>query len=228
VLTSPTSGGISLVTEIPTSQPTTTIPVTSSLISTPALAPISSTSSIMLEDDFNEALSTNWKTWGDPRPSIRKGFGDNWLDLKAADKPGQSGVTSRLELENSPGNSLELEAQLNSSYPQYPLLFDWDPIQFDRGPINTTPTIVHMEIQKSMTILQTPAANNSCQTPLDGTTKHIFVIKFTADKIVELYIDSSEDPACQLDMGIKPVPGRISFTGTGWLTRVLVTGSSNQ
>ena len=37
---------------------------------------------------------------------------------------------------------------------------------------------------------------------------------------------SSEQAICQLDLGIMAIPGRISFTGTGWVSHVLVTGSN--
>jgi hypothetical protein len=226
--------------------PTSTLPLTGTKLPTwtetaasplPATAPlpIAATSlpvaappaiSALLEDDFSDALNINWKAWGEPRPTIRTGFGDSWLDLKAADKPGQSGVTARIELANSPGSTVEFEAQLNSGYPQFPILFDWDPFQFIRGPENTEPTIVHFELRRNLAVLQAPAANNTCQTPLDGLKKHIYRIRFADEKLVELYVDSSEQPLCQIDMGVKPVPGNVSFSGTGWITRILVTSTS--
>jgi hypothetical protein len=178
-----------------------------------------------LEDDFDEALNVNWLAWGNPRPTIRSGFGDNWLDLKAADVPTAAGVTSRIEIENSQNTTIEFEAQLNPGFPNFPLFFDWDPIQIRRGPENTDPTVVHLEIRKNSILMQAPAANNNCPLNMDGTKRHAYFLKFLPEKIVELYIDSSDQPVCKLDMGIIPVSGRISFTGNGWVTWVHVSSA---
>lgn len=194
---------------------------------TPTVQPVeaSPTLSVIIEDEFDTALNEQWVAWGNPRPTIRSGFGDSWLDLKAADNPSQAGVTARKEVPNSIGTEIEFEAQLNSGYPLYPVLFDWDPIQFDRGPDNSLPTVLHLEIQKARVVLQAPAANNSCQSPLDGTKKHIYLIKFLSEKNAALYLDDGASPVCELEIGIKPISGRISFTGTGWITRIKVSGA---
>jgi hypothetical protein len=230
ILPSPTEEIPPTETAKPLAVLTATIQVDPTIFATATIEPaaVLSETNVLLEDEFTENLNANWLAWGDPRPNLRKGFGDSWLDLKAADKPSEAGTTSRLEIENGPGVRIEFEAQLNPGFPQYPLIFDWDPIQFDRGPINTTPTVVHFEIRKSMAILQAPAASNICQADVDGTVKHNYTIAFSADKIVELYIDEDQTPLCHLDMGIKSVPGRISFTGNGWVTRILVTNSGLQ
>lgn len=235
ILNSPTPESV-----LPTA--TETVFVTAPIITTPAVTltlsvtatpVISETQSllsespdeviVLIEDEFSESLATHWRAWGNPLPTLRKGFGDSWLDLKAVEEPGGAGVTSRVEIENSPGVRIAFDAQLNPGYPQFPLLLDWDPLQFDRGPANTTPTIVHFELRRSTVSLQAPAANNNCQVDLDGTVQHTFLIQFSEEKLVSLYIDDSPQPLCQLDMGIIPVPGKLSFTGNGWVTRILVT-----
>ena len=121
---------------------------------------------------------------------------------------------------------VEFEGQLNPNYANFPLFFDWDPLQFDRGPENTTLTVLHLAIQKNRIVLQAPAANNTCQKEFEGAKQHRYVLKFVGDKQVALYIDDSEQAMCQLDLGIMAIPGRISFTGTGWVSHVLVTGSN--
>lgn len=179
----------------------------------------------MLEDNFNDTLNTNWKFWGEPRPTVRKGFGDSWLDLKAADKPNLAGITSLLQINNSPGIMIEFEAQLNPGYPNYPIYFDWDPNYFYRGPDNSEPTIVHLEIQRNLILLKTPAAKLSCQETMDGRERRMYKIIFTSADEVELLIDDNDEPLCKLEMGISPTLGRISFTGTGWITRILITNA---
>ncbi len=199
---------------------TSVMPLTGTIVPKPGAPP----EMILLEDEFSETLSTYWKAWGEPRPTLRQGFGDSWLELKAADKPTQAGVTCRTEVSNAPGTMIEFLAQLTPGYPQYRLYLDWDPLQYDRGPNNTSSTIIHLEVQKNLVLVQAPAANHSCQVDLDGTIQHRYILRFITDKIVELYVDEGIQPRCSVDMGIKPVPGRISFTGNGWVTRILVTG----
>jgi predicted nucleic acid-binding Zn ribbon protein len=188
---------------------------------TPSVAPV-----ILLNDYFNDALNINWKAWGSPRPILRSGPGDNWLDLTATEKPDTAGVTTRIVIANEPGNVIEFEGQLNPNYANFPLFFDWDPLQFDRGPENTEPTVLHLEILNNRIVLRAPAANNACQKEFEGAKQHRFMLKFVAEKKVELYIDGNNQAICQLDMGIKAIPGRISFSGTGWVSHVAVTGSN--
>jgi hypothetical protein len=202
--------------------PTTLIaPVVPVSSTTPAGTPV-----VLLNDYFNDPLNINWKAWGSPRPILRSGPGDNWLELTATEKPETAGVTSRMEIASASGNVIEFEGQQNPSYANFPLFFDWDPLQFDRGPENTSPTVLHLEILNKRIVLQAPAANNTCQKDFEGAKQHRYMLKFAGEKLIELYIDGNEQAICQLDTGIKAVPGRISFSGTGWVSHVLVTGSS--
>ena len=201
-----------------------TIQLTPSISETSATQPAAATT--LLNDDFNGPLNVNWKNWGSPRPIIRSGPGDSWVELTATDKPEVAGVTSRAQIASVPGNVIEFEGQLNPNYANFPLIFDWDPLQFDRGPENTTLTVLHLSIQSTRIVFMAPAANNTCQKEFDGTKQHRYTLKFIADKKVELYIDGIDTPLCQLDLGIMAIPGRLSFTGTGWITRILVTGSN--
>jgi hypothetical protein len=220
----------------PTAEPVVVTTITSTLELSPTIQPspeISITGVTqpavdltLLVDDFNGPLNVNWKSWGSPRPIIRSGPGDNWLELTATDKPDTSGVTSRAQIPSAAGNVIEFQGQLNPNYANFPLLLDWDPLQFDRGPENTTLTVMHLSIQSTRVVLSAPAANNSCQKESDGTKQHSYVLKFIAEKKVELYIDGIEPALCQLDLGIMAIPGRITFTGTGWVTRIIVTGSN--
>ena len=151
---------------------TATVEVTPTILLTPAVPVTGTTPSgapaILLNDYFNDPLNINWKAWGSPRPILRSGPGDNWLELTATEKPETAGVTTRMEIANSPGNVIEFEGQLNPNYANFPLFFDWDPLQFDRGPENTTPTVLHLAIQNNRIVLQAPAANNTCQKEFKG------------------------------------------------------------
>jgi hypothetical protein len=201
-----------------------TIPLTPTVQVTgtvPSAAP-----EVLLNEYFTGPLNVNWKAWGSPRPIISSGPGNNWLELTATEKPEMAGVTTRMEIANAPGNVIMFEGQLNPNYANFPLIFDWDPLQFDRGPDNTTLTVLHLEIQNARIVLQAPAANNTCQKGFEGAKQHSYILKFVADKQVELYIDGNNQALCALDLGVKAIPGRITFTGTGWVSHVLVTGSS--
>jgi len=206
------------------------IPTFSGAIIATSSAPpdLSSTPIVLLRDDFSGSLGENWKTWGNPRPSIQSGPDKKWLNLTATEKPGSAGVTSRLEIENAPGVRGEFSAQLNPIYPQYPLILDWDPYTFDRGPDNSAATIIRFELQKSGAVFQTPVSKKRCKTDLDGLVMHRFTISFTINDAVELFIDDSQVPACTLEMGFKPSSGRISFTGTGWVTQIVFTSSKTR
>ncbi len=192
----------------------------------PSLTP-NTVNSILLDDSFGGTLNTNWEVWGEPRPIIRTGFNDLWLDLKAADKLGRAGVTSRIEIPNIQGVSIEFDAQLNSTYPQFPILFDWDPSYFKRGTENTEPTILHMEIRQGQIILLAPAAQDSCLYPSDGRKKHTYRLSFTETDKIRLTIDSHDPAVCDLEYGFESTVGRISFTGNGWISRVQVSAPIN-
>ena len=87
---------------------TATIEVSSTFSLTPAALVSSTTPSeppaILLNDYFNDPLNINWKAWGSPRPILRSGPGDNWLELTATEKPETAGVTTRMEIASAPGN----------------------------------------------------------------------------------------------------------------------------
>lgn len=205
-------------------EPVTTASFAPEWTRVPTLAVTLPVSSIWLQDDFSGALNVNWKVWGDPRPIIRNGFGDSWLDLAATDQAGSAGVTTRMEIPKEAGLKIEFEAQLNPNYLQYPLFFDFDPMPFVRGPDNIASTALRLEIQKSRLILKAPAPEVPCQKNLDGAFRHVYLLKFVTDKSVELYIDGTAEPLCQIDLDQAAAPGRISFTGTGWVTQISVTG----
>lgn len=217
------------VTATPTTTLTASLEISPTIAFSPAVPVTGTTPSappaILLDDEFNGPLNINWKAWGSPRPILRSGPGDSWLELTATENPAMAGVTTRIQIANAPGNVIEFEGQLNPNYANFPLFFDWDPLQFDRGPENTTLTVLHLAIQNNRIVLQAPAANNTCQQELEGAKQHSYALKFVGDKQVALYIDGRDQAICQLDLGIMAIPGRISFTGTGWVTHVLVTGA---
>jgi len=178
---------------------------------------------ILFEDDFDGSISAYWKSWGKPRPKISKGPGDNWMDLAASEDYGSGGVTSREQIFISPGAEIIFRGQLNDTFPQFKLLFDWDPLQFTRGPENQDLTVLHFEILRNRIILHTPLTNNRCEKDLEGTQTHTYRFVFLRGDSLDLFIDKEELPLCQIsDIGDVPVPGTITFTGVGWITYVQV------
>jgi len=209
-------------TEAPAGAPTALPPTAG--IPTVALSPTAgvtvtlSTPQVLFFDEFNSDLNNQWKVWGDPRPKISRGPGDNWLDLAVSETLGSAGITSKQELKNEAGVEFIIKGQLNTSYSQYALYFDWDPVQVQRGPGNIDPGIIHLEIQKSKAILETPLTKNQCSVDINGSQSHTYRLRI-AGRGVELVVDNQ--PACgSPDMGLASTSGRISFTGIGWITRV--------
>jgi len=217
-------------TDTPAPTATATLDLKATLEITETLAPISGTPAtpIILDDEFSENLSENWRTWGNPLPTLKKGFGDSWLDLKAVDKPAEAGTTTRKEITLAPGISIIMEAQLNPTYPQSPLLIDWDPYQFIRGPANSAPTQLHLEIKKNRIEMLAPVTNGKCEIELDGTIKHIFSLVVTDEHTMELSVDEDRQSLCQLDLGVTLGLGRLSFSGNGWVTRIHIADSHSR
>jgi len=224
---SSTTGIPSTSTQSPTGIASATPSITSTVEITETQAPISGAPAalIILDDEFSETLSENWRAWGNPLPTLKKGFGDSWLDLKAVDNPAEAGATTRKEITLAPGIWIVVEAQLNPTYPQSPLMIDWDPFQFIRGPANSTPTQLHLELKKNRIQLLAPVTNEKCEIELDGTIKHIFSLFFADEQTMELSIDEDLQSLCQLDLGVPLGPGRLSFSGNGWVTRIRVSDS---
>ncbi len=203
--------------------PTITLQPTEIITLTETELPEISATRILFEDDFDGSISAYWKSWGKPRPKISKGPGDNWMDLAASEDYGSGGVTSREQIFISPGAEIIFRGQLNDTFPQFKLLFDWDPLQFMRGPENQDPTVIHFEILRNRIILHTPLTNNRCEKDLVGTQTHTYRFVFLGGDALDLFIDEDEFPLCQIsDIGDVPVPGTITFTGVGWVTYVQI------
>jgi len=217
---------IPTLTPVPTLAATPTIEILPTEVITPTVE-VSPTSEpvLIFEDDFSGALNAHWRAWGDPRPKISTGPGDNWLDLTAAEDYGSGGVTSRPEIVTAPGTEIVFRGQLNESYPQYVMFFDWDPLHYRRGPDNQDPGVIHFELHRNRLEVFAPLTRGNCEKELDGTAVHTYQMSIREGQSLELYIDGEPTPACQIaDIGLAPVPGTISFTGVGWVTEVRAIG----
>jgi hypothetical protein len=181
---------------------------------------------ILLVDDFSGPLTLNWNRWGSPGAHIKPGpQNTSWLEL-VAQEPGAAGITSKREkpVPNAPGVVIEFDAQLNEMYPQYALTFDWDLMSYDRGPENADPGAIHLEIRRNKMQFATPMTASGCENELVGMVSHTFTLKIVDNQGVDLYLDGDGLPICRIpNMGQDVVNGRISFSGLGWVTRVLVT-----
>ena len=214
------------LTPIPSLAATPTIEVLPTEVMTPTVeASPTSEPVIIFEDDFSGALNAYWRAWGDPRPKISTGPGDNWLDLTAAEDYGSGGVTSQPEIVTAPGTEITFRGQLNESYPQYVMFFDWDPLHYRRGPDNQDPGVIHFELHRNRLVLFTPLTKANCEKELDGTTMYTYRMSIREGQSLDLYIDEELTPVCQIaDIGLAPVPGKISYTGVGWITEVRAIG----
>ncbi len=205
-----------------------TLTVSPAVMITPTASTSATDTGLLIDELFDQGLRIYWKTWGEPRAIIRTGPTDNWLYLKAMDPPQSSGVTSRTEfgIYNMPGLVVEFSASLDPNYPASVILFDWDPRQFNRGPENIEPGLIHLEIRNSRILLETPYSRLRCNADNEGSRNHIYRVQMTATQGVDVYVDDQPTPLCQVeDMGLDPLPepGAISFSGAGWVTYVKVT-----
>ncbi len=218
-------------TDLPTNAPVQPAPTASPALVGPAptlpapsAAPTQTAALVLFDDPFDNGLRGYWRTWGSPRPTIDSGPGDSWLYLKDP-APGSGGVTTRPEfpVDNAPGAVYEFQAQLDPNYPQGMLIFDWDPPTYDRGPENRDPGLLRLEIQNARLALRGRLTKSVCTHEIDGKIMHTYTLRVLNEQAVTLTLDGQAEPLCRLDsMGLAPVPGSISFTGLGWITRVKI------
>lgn len=182
---------------------------------------------IIFEDSFDGDINSHWNPWGKSQyyPSIKRGPEGGWLELIAYENSGSAGVTSKSEVISSAGIEIEFEAQLNPNYPQFPMIFDWDPLSNPRTANSKSPGVVHFEINTDKLILKTPFNQQSvCIRLINGAGKHKYFIKFTEDRGILMSVEGNPVEPCSLpNIGQSPVKGRITFTGMGWVMYVRVT-----
>ena len=217
-----TTIGFPLITNspIPLDTPTTGI-------SNTAVPTTSQQGFVLFSDDFSTTILEYWKPWGDPNswPSIKRIPDANKLELIAYEDPGEAGITSKIEINSSPGVEVVFEAQLNPNFPQFPLIFDWDPLNDPRKPDSEKFGVVHLEINTDRLVFMTPYHQQStCMRLINGAQKYVYHIKFLESQGISMYVENSPTEPCSLpNMGKPPMPGRITFTGMGWLFNVIVT-----
>ena len=101
--------------------------------------------------------------------------------------------------------------------------FNWDQETVARGTDYRQPGQIHLEIRAKNVIIQTPLTQEVCQSPIQEGQSHTYRIEIVANQGVSLYIDDGETAACSIsNMGLAPLPGKISFSGLGWVSRVKV------
>jgi uncharacterized Zn finger protein (UPF0148 family) len=184
-------------------------------------------STVIFEDSFDGGINSNWKPWGKAQyyPSIKRGPEGGWLELIAYENSGSAGVTSKSEINSSAGTEIEFEAQLNPNYPQFPLIFDWDPLNNPRTINSESPGVVHFEINTDKLILKSLFNQQStCTRPINGARKRKYFIKFTENQGVLMSVEGDLVEPCSIpDIGQPSMKGRITFTGMGWVMYVRVT-----
>lgn len=203
--------------------PTEIVSPTAEISPTATLASPSPETPVLLEDNFDGIVSVNWIQWGSPHPTIRRGPLGNWLNM-VSDEFGAAGVTSKQEIPNAPGIEIEFVARLNENFPNYSVVFDWDPVKNKRGPEYVIPGPIHLEIRRNGFVFTTPRTNEKCDKDLEGTAANTYNLKIVEGQGIDLYLNEDPLPVCRIvSMGVEPTPGKISFTGLGWVIRVKVT-----
>jgi len=207
-----TATGQSTATEMPTLEEITP----SATLATPE-------HNIILEEEFESILADNWSVWGKPHPLIERGFGDNYLSLTSTGSA-EAGVSSKAEFPIEPGLEIVFDAQLQPVYPQYALVFSWDPLQFVRTPGNNEPGVIQLEIYNEKVVLRTALTNGRCDAPVPGVNDHVYKILVREEYVVELYIDDEDQPVCKIEnFGLEAsIPGRITFRDMGLVSSVFV------
>jgi hypothetical protein len=201
--------------------PTPTQPISTSVPAESTAAPALTT---LVEDDFAGELNLNWLAWGNPRPLIDRGPTDSWLYLKAVEDPLSAGVISKFEVPARPGVEVRFYASLDKTYPEAPLFFDWAPVGTEPGPQNPVNGVIHVEVRKDNLVVKTPPTRSNCRALVEGLVVHAYQLRFVEGGGLEFFVDDSPEPFCQIsDIGVRPGIGKITFTGTGWVTYVKVS-----
>jgi hypothetical protein len=215
-------------TDTPT--PTVTLPaptqtVTATVSTQTPLPPPAG--NVVFEDEFNGDLRDKWRIWGSPLPKIDEGFGDRYLYLIDEGTPGDAGVTTKLEIFNSPGTQIQFVAQLMSDRVDFALILDWHDARIRLGSL-LEDGVIHLEILNDNLILAAPITKESCDKPVVGFKQHTYRIRIV-DRGglpgLALFLDDQPEPVCQINsIGLGAIPGRITLSGVGsWVTSVRVT-----
>jgi uncharacterized Zn finger protein (UPF0148 family) len=226
ILPSETLPPASTDTPAPTETP---IPTATETLTPTATAPARVT---LLSDGFDgsvEDFRKNWKIWqaefSGKLPQWKATLGV--VQLTADGDPGIAGMTSNVIIPNDPGVEITFNAQLYQKTSNQVLIFDWDPIDSPRGFLSVASGVIHLEITPKKLTFETPNGDiESCESPVVGTEGHDYRIVIS-EQGVSLYVDTDTEPACpNKSMGVAPGQGRITFTGVGYLTSVLVTAQA--
>jgi hypothetical protein len=113
---------------------------------------------------------------------------------------------------------------LQPGYSQYHLVFSWDPLQYERGPDNTEPGVIQLEIYEGIVALSTALTEERCEAIITGVEPHYYLIRILGIYEMALYLDGGTQPACMIyDIGIEaPIVGRITFRDMGLVSYVTV------
>jgi hypothetical protein len=105
------------------------------------------------------------------------------------------------------------------------MVIDWDKIPFERVPESKEPGDIHLEIRNNKLILRTPLTRDLCQLDWLGVASHTYRLKIVEGPGVELYVDEETLPLCKMaSIGQTPTRGRVSISGVGWVTYIIITG----
>lgn len=207
-----------------TSTSTVVLGAAPTVVATDVVTAAAQAAALLFEDTFDSQLSDNWVTWGAPIPTIDRGFNDRWLSLRS-EVLTSGGVTSGVayRIVNGPGTVIEFEGQLDNRYLNYAILMDWDQEEIRRGSETLNPGMIRVEVRAEAVTLRTLLTREACQAPVDAARSHTYRVEILEGQGVALYIDAAETPVCTIaDMGIAALPGKVSFSGLGWVTRVKV------
>ncbi|MEW5872087.1 MAG: hypothetical protein AB1894_22655 [Chloroflexota bacterium] len=190
----------------------------------PTLAPLQA--KVILEDDFGGGQLVNWVKWGSLKPTVTNTATDSWLYLKAVEEPRLSGLTSiddKLVL-NAPGLEITFDARLDPVFPNAVMIFDWDPLEYLRSKETLGNGPIHLELRKDRVFIDAPIQDKHCDAPATGGEYSRYTLRITESYGVQLFLAEQPEPACTLDfIGIGNLQGRISFSGSGFLTYVRVS-----
>jgi hypothetical protein len=178
---------------------------------------------VILDEKFDSILAENWRVWGKPRPIIESGFGDNYLSLTST-ASGEAGVSSKAEFMLEPGLEMSFGGQLQPGFQNYQLVFSWDPLQYERGPENTDPGVIQMEISRDKVVISAALTKERCVADVAGVEAHDYLVRVLGDFEVALYLDGEAEPVCTLtDIGMEaPIVGSITFRDMGLVSYVKV------
>jgi hypothetical protein len=180
---------------------------------------------VILQDDFSGDLKANWKIWGEaPLPKVDTALGTRYLSLSnfSSDLAKQSGVSSQTLITLTQRTKVQFNAQVPDTLAQGTLMFQWNPSDQIRQPVDRL-GVISLEIRRLKATLRVLVTGSTCTLDFNSPGLHTYLLRVNDNFSMDLIVDGEPAKSCHApSIGLAPMGGRISFSGAGWVDDVSV------